>query len=185
MPQLILIRHIPTIATQEKILLGDLNYAVDIGAYKDRLDGLAALVSKRDIKAIYSSTRERSILTAKNIFPNDNIIVDKRLDGKGLGDWQGKRIAALSSQYSDGFDNEGNLFINAKPLNGENIDLFLKRVISFIDELKISYRKSDSIAIFTHASVIATMNYILNCDKDISSLSIKGIEYLTPYYFSI
>lgn len=185
MPLLILIRHIPTSATQERILLGDLNYAIDISSHRDKLANLINLMSRNDITAIYSSTRERSILTAKEVFPQKNIIIDKRLDGKGLGIWQGKKIETLSLQYPDGFDNDGNLLINAKPLNGESIDFFLNRIKAFINELRMSYQKTDKIAIFTHASVIVTMQYFFNADKDFSSLSIKGIEYLMPYYFAL
>ena len=108
-------------------------------------DGKKAAINLKDnnyikqIKQLYSSDLKRALETAKLSTGRTDIIIDKRLRERSLGDFNGKYAIDLKKKYPDYFDegkfkNFNNDFIFKAP-NGENNTEVIERAKDFIKTL--------------------------------------------------
>ena len=93
---------------------------------------------------IFSSDMPRALETAKIIFPNENIIVDTRLQEKRNGIFEGK----LKSE-TDWSKVNKEPFMKRKAKGGESLEKVKKRVISFLSELE-----DKKYAVVSHGTII-------------------------------
>lgn len=129
-----------------------------------------------NIDAWYSSNLIRTIETAKTITDRD-IIVDKRLQERSLGEFEGLTIESVKKdpRYIKYFtDPEFMQFRNSftvKTPGGENYGDVCERVRDFLQELASkNYKK---VAIVTHHCVIRCIVKILNNLSEEETLSFK------------
>jgi 2,3-bisphosphoglycerate-dependent phosphoglycerate mutase len=129
-----------------------------------------------NIDAWYSSNLIRTIETAKSITDRD-IIVDKRLQERSLGEFEGLTIESVKKdpRYIKYFtDPEFMQFRNSftvKAPGGENYGDVCERVRDFLQELASKdYKK---VAIVTHHCVIRCIVKILNNLSEEETLSFK------------
>ncbi len=106
---------------------------------------------------VVSSPLNRAIDTAKIIAPNNEILIDERLNERTLGEYEGKPSRLYDFEFYD------NILANHTEKGVEGMLNLIVRVRNFILELKKNYPNS-TILLVTHGGLINAMQY---CFKDI------------------
>ena len=123
----------------------------------------------KQIEKIYSSDLKRALQTAKLSTKRLDIIIDKRLRERSLGDFNGKYAKQLKEKYPDYFDNGkfknfSNDFIVKAP-NGENNTEVMKRARDFINTIDLN--ENTTIGIFSHGRYLGCfIALLMNLEKE-------------------
>ena len=139
-------------------------------------DGKKAAINLKDnnyikqIKQLYSSDLKRALETAKLSTGRTDIIIDKRLRERSLGDFNGKYAIDLKKKYPDYFDegkfkNFNNDFIFKAP-NGENNTEVIERAKDFIKNIDLT--SNNTIGVFSHGRFLSCfIGLLMNLDQNI------------------
>ena len=141
-----LIRHTVT-AVPKGICYGqtDVALAEDFQADFDRIkDAYPAL---KDIKTVYSSPLQRCSILARFLFPNEEVVFDKRLMELNFGKWELQAWDDLSKDELDPWMND---FVNVACPEGESYVALSRRVLEFWSNID----KSKDCAIVSHGGAI-------------------------------
>ena len=142
-----LIRH-TTPKISKATCYGQLNLDVDSSFVQE-----AALIQKTlgsfQVDKILSSPLIRCKKLADTLFPEHDIIFDKRLMELNFGDWEGLPWTDIPFQDMNKWTDN---FIRKGPPNGESFQTLINRVDDF--ESVIHSGKDKSVAIVTHSGVI-------------------------------
>lgn len=123
----------------------------------------------KQIEKIYSSDLKRALQTAKLSTKRLDIIIDKRLRERSLGDFNGKYVKQLKEKYPDYFDNGklknfSNDFIVKAP-NGENNTEVMERARDFINTIDLN--ENTTIGIFSHGRFLGCfIALLMNLEKE-------------------
>jgi broad specificity phosphatase PhoE len=179
-----LFRHAPTVYNIGGVFMGLLDIPCDyeeLNKIKGKYDNMI-----EDEDLVYSSPLVRALDTAKILFPNRSIIVDKRLIERNLGIWAGQRINYLINKYPDAFLISGHLDPLFVPVSGEShtnmlirCKSFLKEVIENLERNKINRR----VFVVTHNGVIRLIRFIIEKYPIVEMFKISE-PYLSPIDYS-
>ncbi len=118
---------------------------------------VTAEIEKVNFEKVYCSPLQRCKKLAENVFPEKEIIFDKRLMELNFGDWE---MLTWDDIY---FTPEGKVWMDNyqtfSTLNGESYPEMVKRVSLFYSELIL--KEYNNVAIFTHAGVIRLLKSII------------------------
>jgi broad specificity phosphatase PhoE len=179
-----LFRHAPTVFNIGDVFMGLLDIPCDyeqLNKIHGKYDYLA-----KDNDMVYSSPLTRAFETAKYIFPNKLIIVDKRLTEKNLGIWAGQKINYLKNQYPNAFLNSGHLDPLFVPFEGESHKDMMIRCKSFLNEIIIKAERTHEdtrIVVVTHNGVIRLVRFIIE-KYPIVEIFKTNEPYLSPIDFT-
>ena len=144
-----LTRHSQTIWNEEKRLQGRLDSPLTANGIKNA-EALKEYIHNYSIDYIYSSPTLRAYHTAEIVFPDHNIIKDKRLLEMDFGTLEGRKISdILKTDYElyHQLWNEPELFQGIP--QGESYEDVIKRLQSFIHDLK-KLPDQSTVMIVTH-----------------------------------
>jgi alpha-ribazole phosphatase len=125
--------------------------------FQEETAQIEAELGNRQFDRIYSSPLKRCSQLASRLFPEKIIFPDDRLKELNFGDWEMQSWDSVfnspegKSWFSD--------FSHARCPKGESFANLVKRVKSFLDELKKF--ENEQIAIITHAGVIRALMFLL------------------------
>lgn len=147
--KIFLTRHSLTLWNLEKRLQGRKNSSLTKEGIKNAV-ALKKRIQDMHFDYIYSSPILRAYKTAQIIFENENIIKDERLVEMNFGDFEGRKI-------QDILQTDGELYYNLWHApekftcipNGESYDDVIKRVQSFLNDIK-TLPQDSQIMIVTH-----------------------------------
>lgn len=129
-----------------------------------------------DVDAYYCSDLKRAIDTAQ-LFSDKDLIIDKRLRERSLGDFEGKLVDDIqnSPEYEKYFNNsEYSNFRHdfvVKAPNGENYTDVCERVSSFVNDIRS--KKYDKVVIVSHMCTIRCLLKIIKNLTEVETLQIK------------
>ena len=177
--ELILVRHGETLYNKENIFRGSAEVPLnERGLLQAKL--LAQALAREKLSAIYSSPQFRAKVTAQEIARKQNlpVIEDARLADLNFGDWQGKTLEQVKSQYSllyqQWLENPSQVEIPG----GENLKIVENNIIDLLAELEKNY-PTGKIALITHRLVVKViLVFILGMGE-------KGFWKLKPEVASI
>lgn len=129
----------------------------------------------KQIEKIYSSDLKRALQTAKLSTGRTDIITDKTLRERSLGDFNGKYAKELKKKYPDYFDNGkfknfSNDFIVKAP-NGENNTEVMERARNFINTVNLN--ENTTIGIFSHGRFLGCFIALLMNLQEEDTLKLK------------
>lgn len=122
----------------------------------------------KSINKVYSSNLDRAIETAKLAIPEKEIIIDKNLSERSLGNFENNPERIIKENYPEYFPN-GNAnfrqdFKNKAP-GGENYTDVCLRCNNFLNSINLNSR--ETIGIFSHMHFIRCLIYVLtNISKE-------------------
>ncbi len=194
---LVIIRHGETFAntlydTDKQILIGALDSDVTLltkhGKEQAEECRKQLMESKiyDTIDEIYSSDLQRTIQTSRIIFKDKDIIFDKRLRERSLGDAQGVTIAEIDA-YPEIKENlveqEDSLIqkISKRQKNGENYLDVYDRAKDFMAQF--DKNKELTIAIVAHYHFIKCLLYAMNDKEFDENIAEINIENASPMYY--
>ncbi len=150
--ELWLIRHGETDSNRERKIQGHSDVPLNsLGL--EQAKKLAKRISKHKFDKIYSSDLQRALVTAKIVFPEQEIILDKRLREINLGDYEGRHYDKFSDEetavvkvwFAGPFDQ--------RVPGGESNDDMRKRALEWLESLP----KSGKVIAFAHGGIIASI----------------------------
>jgi probable phosphoglycerate mutase len=115
----------------------------------EQAEKIKSELSEINFDVIYSSPVERALQTAKIIAPNNEIILDARLEERNPGEMLGKSRSEIDKSVWNSLD------IDITPEGAETLRSGLKRVKNFLDEIHIK-NKGKTVLVVTH-------NFISKC----------------------
>lgn len=178
--RLLLVRHGETKANKKNILQGHKNYHLNKTG-KIQSKQLSKRLKNTKIHSIYSSDLTRAKQTAKIIKGKKaDIIYDKLLRERHLGDYGGKKI----SDFVNAAEKKGKNAVNFRPKKGENYDDLKSRANTFFSKIVKSHKAGETILIVTHGGIIQAIIEIISDIKgspkkkvNIENTSLTTIEY--------
>ena len=130
-------------------------------------------VQKLSVDFIISSPLKRAAKTAEILADNKlNVIFDERLKERSFGDIEGNRLESID------FDKIYNTELNLSIMNIEPVNTMLKRVNSFLSDIKSKYNDK-TILIVAHGGILRALNACVNgipASKTIESQGYKNCE---------
>ncbi|MFY0599992.1 MAG: alpha-ribazole phosphatase [Cyclobacteriaceae bacterium] len=127
-----------------------------LDAFEDQKRELIKALPER-FDAIYSSPLQRCSILANSLRRDEELILDDRLKEVDFGSWEMMAWDNIPSEEVNPWMSD---FVNEAPPNGESMVDLQRRVLDWWEE--VIRRKSDTIAVVTHAGVIRIMNAFLN-----------------------
>ena len=118
---------------------------------------LAARIGHESFDAIYASDLERAHLTAKTVFPNAAIQLDKRLREFNFGVFEGQTWKAMTQEERQQMSVWFLGPYDQRVPQGESSDDLRARVSAFISSLP----KSGRVIVFTHGGVVASAAHLV------------------------
>lgn len=112
--------------------------------------------SEVTFRSIYSSDLRRSIQTANLVFPDKDLIIDKRLRERSLGAFEGKTIDEFDSDELANYEAWKNDPENTRPLGGEIFEELKRRARSWLSSLP---NDGGNIIAFTHGGLVKAIIY--------------------------
>jgi broad specificity phosphatase PhoE len=174
------IRHAPTDFNTNGTFMGVLDVPlaenVDINIKKLKL-----VFTRNNCRICYTSPLKRALDTARLLFDEDSIVVDKRLIERDLGDWAGMSKKEIKSKYPLAFNESGVMDFYFTPQNGEHYELLIRRVSDFLLNL---YELNSSFAIVSHNGVFRVLKSLILGLK-LSEVFSKIEPHLAPQSFTI
>jgi broad specificity phosphatase PhoE len=157
MTQLCLVRHGITDWNLEGKYQGQSNVHLN-DAGRIEVKKLAQQLKNLTFSAIYSSDLERAFETAEIIakYLDLSIRIDPRLREINLGEWEGKNVIEIQSNYANLWKQRHQDPINARPPGGETLAEVATRVYTAIDEIA-SQTLDKSCIICSHGITLATI----------------------------
>ena len=153
--KLYIVRHGETDWNKNKMMQGNTDIPLNQNGINQALN-ISKLLEDRTIDVCYSSPLSRAYETAKLITDNSNIIIDKRLEERELGEFEGKSCNLYDTHYY--WDRK----INSSSYGVESATDLIVRVKTFYDELKEKYKDRDlNILIVTHGAIVRSLNFII------------------------
>lgn len=149
--ELYIVRHGETDYNSKKLLQG----RTDIPLNQNGI--LQAFQTRKKLETIsfdvvISSPLIRAITTASIIVPNKAVVIDPRLEERGLGEYEGKASAMYDSNLYH------NYLINCKESGVEGIRDVIERVKFFINEIKNIYA-DQTVLLVTHGGLVNALLY--------------------------
>jgi len=135
----------------------------------------------KDVDKVYSSDLIRAYDTAKYATGREDIIKDKRIRERSLGDFEGRSEDTMRKIYPEVYEKAPNGrfrcdFVLKTP-TGENYTDVSKRIRSFFEDVVTG--NNTKIAVFAHMHAIRCMLYVLlGLEKEV--VSTLKIPYSTP-----
>lgn len=160
-----LIRHAESIYNEKKLLQGQVDCNLSLKGLKDTKDKAKDFPS--DFTICFCSPLKRTKQTAEILVPYLNIIYDRRIMERGLGDWE-------NTPNTD----EKQFLMKHRiiPPNGETFEAFDNRILEFLKMIKNNYQ-TEKVLIITHGGVIYAIQRILEMKvKVIENLQMVTIE---------
>lgn len=117
----------------------------------------------------YASPLERARITADIITGGKKIIYDSRLMEACLGEYEKTKIT----------EEKLNMYVTGEkiPKGAETRDDVIKRVKSFLNDLKYNHKETDVILIVTHGGVIRAIKQMYNItDKEVKNLEMIEVN---------
>ena len=144
---LVLIRHGETEENRSGIILGQKHGNLTQEAKQD-IKRLRKELERIKIDIVYTSDLKRCVETAKILFEHRDIktILESRLREINFGIYQGQKYSSIQDNYLND--------LNKKFPNGESNNDFIKRVISFINDL-IDDNNNRTAALVCHSGTIS------------------------------
>lgn len=160
-----LIRHAESTYNEKRLLQGQVDCDLSKKGLNDTKEKLKDFPSDFDI--CFCSPLKRTRQTAEILVPYLNIIYDKRIIERGLGDWEN----------TPNTDEKQFLLHNRKtPPNGETFKEFGSRILEFLEMIKNNY-KDEKILVITHGGVVYAIHRILGLKvKVIENLEMVTVE---------
>jgi broad specificity phosphatase PhoE len=157
MTRLCLIRHGITDWNFEGKYQGQSNVPLN-DAGRIEVNELAKQLKKLTFSAIYSSDLQRAFETAEIIAKHLDlpIRIDSRLREINLGEWEGRNVNEIQSNYANLWIQRHQDPINARPPGGETLAEVAARVYTAIDEIA-SQTLDKSCIICSHGITLATI----------------------------
>ncbi len=166
-----IVRHGETDWNKNRMMQGNTDIPLNETGINQALE-VSKLLSDKKIDICYSSPLARAYETAKVICNNDNIITDRRLEERELGEFEGKSCDLYDSHYY--WDRK----VNPSDGGVESPNDLIIRVKSFYDEIKNKYEGKDlNILIVTHGAIVRSLNFIIegyNDETDFSSFDVPN-----------
>lgn len=163
--KLTIIRHAESVYNEKGLFQGQVDCELSkrgIEQTKQKSKGFPT-----DFDICFCSTLKRTKQTAEILVPYLNIIYDKRLIERGMGEWENTPV------------NDEKRFLlnnNEVPSSIETIKELDKRVLEFLDMVRKQYNKQN-ILVITHGGIIHSIHRVLVLKtKDISNLEMITIE---------
>lgn len=120
-------------------------------------------LSKVKFQKIFCSEKKRAKDTLSYICGEENIIIDKRLNERNFGDFEGKTYKELQKEYNEEYQNWTEKWIDYIPPKGESFKEFYERIRTFMEDLKDIESDGENVLIVTHGGVVrAIYCYILD-----------------------
>lgn len=178
--QLTIIRHAPTAYNKNNIFMGTKDVPADHIDEK-KIQQIRNALCKERFSNIYSSPLKRALETAGKIADGQyDIIIDKRLTERNLGDWQGMSKSDVQKKYADAFRDTIMDFYYT-PHNGEHYEDLVKRVSDFLID---RYQDHENSIVVTHNGVFRVMKSLLTGER-LSNVFAGYEPFLTPQTFVI
>lgn len=169
--KLYIVRHGQTDWNAKKIMQGNTDVPLNEVGIEQALS-ISKLLKDKNINICYSSPLARAYETAKLITNNGNIVIDKRLEEREIGEFEGKSCNLYDSHYY------WNRKINSSSCGVESANDLITRVKSFYDDVKNKYKNEDlNILIVTHGAIVRSLNFIIegyNEDTDFSLFDVPN-----------
>ncbi len=156
--EIILVRHPETEANIQNLFYSEMDYP-----YTDRgqIEFKNIIKELRDLTyPVYSSPYDRALKVAQMI--SNNIVTDNRLKEMNFGDFKGRSINAVKTEFPDDYIKFKTDFYDYIFPNGESYPTFSNRIIDFFEEI---IQIGRSVIIVSHGGVI---NLILQNYFDIT-----------------
>lgn len=166
--KLFVVRHGETDWNAQHIAQGQTDIPLNAHGI-EQAERLCETLKQRGLKfdAVYSSPLERVRRTAEIITGNQyNIVLDKHLNERNLGDLEGTSFPSWESLGVDLFD----LKLNSTAFNVEPIRDFHNRVADFIADLRRKHAADDQILIVTSNGFIHRFRLITNQSSPTSEI---------------
>ncbi len=179
---LTLVRHAPTKSNQKGIFMGVIDESCDSNYFNEKI--IRFIGAKSDL--LYCSPLKRAYESARFMFPNTSINIDKRLIEKNLGDWAGQSKEKIKEQFQEAFLDSGNLNPFYIPNKGESFEELMIRTKDFLKDIvgqQRNSKKNKRIFVVTHNGVIRTMRCIIEKMQPMEFFS-ESEPFLTPIDFS-
>lgn len=160
-----LIRHAESIYNEKKLLQGQVDCNLSQKGLKETKD--KAKDFPLDFTICFCSPLKRTKQTAEILVPYLNIIYDRRIMERGLGDWE-------NTPNTD----EKQFLMKHRiiPPNGETSEAFDNRILEFLKMIKNDYQ-TEKILIITHGGVIYDIQRLLEMKVEaIENLQMVTIE---------
>ena len=163
--KLTLIRHAKSIYNEKRLLQGQVDCSLSENGLNETKEKAKNFPTDFDI--CFCSPLKRTKQTAEILVPYLNVIYDKRIIERGLGDWEN----------TPNTDEKKFLMQNKTvPPNGETFEDFDGRILEFLEMIKNNYNE-EKILIVTHGGVIYGIHRILGLKvKVIENLEMVTIE---------
>ncbi len=116
---------------------------------------------------VFCSEKQRAKDTLEYIYNGRDLFIDKRLNERDFGDFEGKTFNELQEAYKEEYEMWTRDWKLHNPPKGESFIEFYERVVSFMKELESQEKECENILIATHGGVIRAMYcYILDGNLD-------------------
>ena len=145
----------------EKVLVGRSPQVHLSAEGRQQAEQLARQLAARGLSAIYASPRERAQETAQAIGSAANLSIDTAdaLDEIDLGAWTGLHFDEVSRDPT--WETWNRARASACPPNGESMHSAQRRIVGFVDRVRVAY-PNGRIAAVSHGDVIraALLHYL-------------------------
>jgi broad specificity phosphatase PhoE len=151
------IRHAPTAFNKNGTFMG----VLDIPLSDDtniKTDALKQVFEGNNCSICYTSPLKRALDTARLLFNEDVIVVDKRLIERDLGDWAGMSKIEIRTEYPTAFNESGTMDFYYTPRNGEDYASMIRRISDFLLDL---CKQNANLAIVSHNGVFRVMKSLI------------------------
>lgn len=155
--RLYLVRHAET-AAGEDVFSGTTDYDLTVKGI-EHASSLGTYFCGMNIHKIYTSPLGRAVKTATIIRNHVNdASIEQRVSLREMdfGEWEGQARTEIQEEHSDAYDAWVNDPVNAIPYGAEKPEDVLTRLLTFLDEVKDTYRAADGVDIIavTHKTCI-------------------------------
>jgi len=180
MSEIIVMRHAPTASNINEVYMGILDTPLS-DTYDMDVRQLKEIFTENGCTFCYTSPLKRAYDTARVLFSEDYIIVDKRIIERDLGLWAGVSKKTIRDEYPLAFNENGTMDFYYTPEKGEPFMVLVRRVADFLISI---HSLGTSIAIVTHNGVIRVMKSLI-LGTGLSEVFSQHEPHLKPQRFSI
>lgn len=125
-----------------------INNAIALGK---RLEGI-------EFAAVYTSTSERTIETARLVIDKRNLTINtnENLREMHLGEWEGKTHEEVKVSYPEQYKNFWGNPAHYNPSSGETFEQLIKRAIKVLNEITFKH-ETGNVLVITHSVILKAL----------------------------